>query len=124
MVNIKKFLVLLSLIVMSLSPQLASASNASWYGPGFHGKLTASGARYNMNALTAAHKTLPFGSKVEVTNLKNNKSVIVNINDRGPFIKGRVIDLSKKANQLISCDLCKVQVKVLSRGDTKYRLDK
>lgn len=71
--------------------------NASWYGPGFNGKKTASGEIFNMNKLTAAHKTLDFGTLVRVTNLNNNKSVIVKINDRGPFKKGRVIDLSKKA---------------------------
>uniref|UniRef100_UPI0025DDC994 septal ring lytic transglycosylase RlpA family protein n=1 Tax=Psychrobacter sp. TaxID=56811 RepID=UPI0025DDC994 len=94
----------------------ANAGMASWYGPGFHGKTTASGAIYNMYAMTAAHKSLPFGSKVKVTNLHNNKSVVVKINDRGPFKPGRVIDLSKKANQLISCNLCKVTVEVLRRG--------
>ena len=71
--------------------------NASWYGPGFNGKKTASGEIFNMNKLTAAHKTLGFGTMVRVTNLKNNKRVIVTINDRGPFAKGRIIDLSKKA---------------------------
>ena len=70
---------------------------ASWYGSGFNGKKTASGETFNMNKLTAAHKTLKFGTLVRVTNLNNNKSVIVRINDRGPFKKGRVIDLSKKA---------------------------
>ncbi len=109
-------------ILLALTLSTASnASKASWYGPGFHGKRTASGAIYNMHALTAAHKTLPFGSKVRVTNLRNNKSVHVTINDRGPFKPGRIIDISKKANQLIKCNLCKVDVKVLSRGDGKYR---
>ncbi|MGR5176565.1 septal ring lytic transglycosylase RlpA family protein [Vibrio parahaemolyticus] len=70
---------------------------ASWYGNKFHGKLTASGERYNMRAYTAAHKTLPFGTIVRVTNTANGKSVDVKINDRGPFVKGRVIDLSYKA---------------------------
>ena len=70
---------------------------ASWYGDKFHGKLTASGETYNMNANTAAHKTLPFGTIVRVTNTDNNKSVDVKINDRGPYVKGRVIDLSHKA---------------------------
>ena len=67
---------------------------ASWYGPGFHGRRTANGEVFNQYDLTAAHKTLPFNTKVLVTNTKNNKSVIVRINDRGPFIEGRVIDLS------------------------------
>ena len=89
------------------------AANASWYGPGFHGRTTANGEKFNMYALTAAHKTLPFDSKVKVTNLKNNKSVVVRINDRGPFIKSRVIDLSKAANKALDCNLCKVKLKVI-----------
>lgn len=74
---------------------------ASWYGPGFHGRRTANGERFNQNALTAAHKTLPFGTRVKVTNLRNGKSVVVRINDRGPFIGGRVIDLSAGAARAI-----------------------
>src|SRR5919205_3374465 len=70
---------------------------ASWYGPGFHGKPTASGEPFNTNELTAAHKTLPFGTKVRVTNERTGKSVVVRINDRGPYAHGRVIDLSKPA---------------------------
>ena len=70
---------------------------SSWYGNKFHGKLTASGETYDMNAYTAAHKTLPFGTIVRVTNTSTNKSVDVKINDRGPFVKGRVIDLSYKS---------------------------
>ena len=70
---------------------------ASWYGPGFHGKKTASGERYNQHAFTAAHKTLPFGTRVHVTNLDNRKTTTVVINDRGPFKKGRIIDLSNAA---------------------------
>lgn len=68
---------------------------ASWYGPGFHGKLTANGELYNQMALTAAHKELPFGTYLRITNLKNGKNVVVRINDRGPFIEGRDLDLSK-----------------------------
>lgn len=75
----------------------ALSGQASWYGDKFHGKLTASGETYNKNAYTAAHKTLPFGTIVRVTNTANNKSVDVKINDRGPYVKGRVIDLSHKA---------------------------
>ncbi|MCL1915750.1 MAG: septal ring lytic transglycosylase RlpA family protein [Desulfovibrionaceae bacterium] len=67
---------------------------ASWYGKDFHGKQTANGERYDMNAMTAAHKTLPFGSMVRVTNLENNRSVVVRINDRGPFVGERIIDLT------------------------------
>lgn len=74
---------------------------ASWYGPGFHGHKTANGEIYNMHALTAAHKRLPLGTKVRVTNLDNGKSVVVRINDRGPFHGSRVIDLSRAAAKRI-----------------------
>lgn len=74
---------------------------ASYYGDEFHGRKTASGEIFNKWDYTCAHKTLPFGSKVKVTNLKNNKSVIVKINDRGPFVKGRIIDLSYAAAKKI-----------------------
>jgi rare lipoprotein A len=74
---------------------------ASWYGPGFHGQRTANGERYDMDLLTAAHPTLPFGTLVEVRNLENGKSVTVRINDRGPFEKRRVIDLSRAAARAI-----------------------
>lgn len=67
---------------------------ASWYGPGFHGKRTANGECFNTHALTAAHRTLRFGARVRVTNKTNGRSIVVRINDRGPFIGGRVIDLS------------------------------
>jgi rare lipoprotein A len=70
---------------------------ASWYGPGFHGKKTASGARFNENAMTAAHKTLPMGTRLRVTEQRTGHSIKVTINDRGPFIRGRIIDLSKTA---------------------------
>ena len=68
---------------------------ASWYGPDFHGKLTANGERYDMHGMTAAHKLLPFGTQVRVTNLSNNRSITVRINDRGPFVGDRVIDLTR-----------------------------
>lgn len=74
---------------------------ASWYGPGFHGKTTSSGERFNQYAMTAAHKILPLGTKVRVTSLDNGKSVIVRINDRGPFVDDRVIDLSRAAGTRI-----------------------
>jgi rare lipoprotein A len=74
---------------------------ASWYGPGFHGKATASGAIYNQNDLTAAHQTLPLGSRVMVTNLDNGRATELLINDRGPFAKGRIIDLSYAAAEAL-----------------------
>lgn len=74
---------------------------ASWYGPKFHGRLTANGERFNQYALTAAHKTLPLGSYVKVTNLENGRALVLLINDRGPFVRGRIIDLSKRAAELL-----------------------
>jgi rare lipoprotein A len=84
------------------SPQPSSSKHAlrgqaSWYGPGFHGKKTASGDIYDQMKLTAAHKTLPLGSRARVTNVKNGNSVEVEINDRGPFVEGRILDLSQAA---------------------------
>lgn len=74
---------------------------ASWYGPNFHSKKTSNGEIYNMYADTAAHKTLPMNTMVRVDNKENGKSVIVRINDRGPFVSGRIIDLSNKAAHAI-----------------------
>ena len=70
---------------------------ASYYGARHHGNKTASGERFDQHALTAAHRSLPFGSRVQVTNLRNDKTVVVRINDRGPYAKKRIIDLSQKA---------------------------
>ena len=77
--------------------QFSQTGKASWYGPGFHGKKTSSGERFDMNTLSAAHRTLPIPSYARVTNLSNGKSVVVRINDRGPFHGNRVMDLSKAA---------------------------
>ena len=82
-------------------PKVISGS-ASWYGGQFHGRKTANGERFNMHDLTAAHRSLPFGTKVRVTNQKNGKSVVVRINDRGPFVGKRVIDLSRGAAQAVN----------------------
>jgi len=95
---------------------------ASWYGPDFHGKLTSNKEIYNMHALTAAHKTLPFGAYVRVTNLNNGKSVVVRINDRGPFVKGRIIDLSYSAAKKLGMDItgvAPVKIKVLKKYSPK-----
>lgn len=91
---------------------------ASWYGPGFHGRRTANGERFNQNAMTAAHRTLPFGTRIRVTNLRNNRQVIVRVNDRGPFVGGRVLDLSAGAARAIglkSAGVGPVRIEVLSR---------
>lgn len=89
---------------------------ASWYGDRFQGRRTASGEAFNQYALTAAHRSLPFGTRLRVTNVKNGKAVIVKVNDRGPFVGNRVLDLSKEAaariNMLMS-GIAKVQVEVL-----------
>lgn len=74
---------------------------ASWYGPGFHGAYTANGESYDMDQIGAAHKTLPLPSFVEVTNLENGRVLTVRLNDRGPFVEGRIIDLSRRAAQLL-----------------------
>lgn len=97
----------------------ALAGKASWYGRDYHGRLTASGEKYNMRKLTAAHKTLPFGTIVRVTNTTNNKSVDVKINDRGPFVPGRVIDLSPKAfNEIASTNQGVVPVRIAILDDS------
>lgn len=80
------------------------SGKASYYSDKFNGKKTASGEKFRNSKLTAAHKTLPFGTKVKVTNVKNGKTVKVKINDRGPFIAGRIIDISKKAARKIDMD--------------------
>ena len=78
--------------------------HASWYGPGFHGKKTANGERYNQRGMTAAHKILPMGTWVRVTNQSNNKSVVVRVNDRGPYKKNRIIDLTQTAAKRLDFD--------------------
>lgn len=96
---------------------------ASFYGEYFHGKTTANGEIYDMNALTAAHKTLPLGTIAKVTNLENNKSVVVRINDRGPYIEGREIDLSKGSFSKIGNieqGLLNVAIEIIELGNNKY----
>lgn len=91
-------------------------ARASWYGPGFHGRQTANGEVFNENELTAAHKDLAFGTKIKVTNLANGKSIIVKVNDRGPYIEGRQLDLSKGAAQkldMIETGVADVKMEIL-----------
>lgn len=87
---------------------------ASYYAKNFHGKKTANGEIYNRNKLTAAHRWFPFNSMIKVTNLKNNRSVIVRINDRGPFVKNRIIDLSEAAAKKLD---------MIHKGVAKVRID-
>ena len=93
---------------------------ASWYGPGFYGRTTANGERFSKGTLTAAHRTLPFGTKVRVTNLSNGRSVVVRINDRGPFKYHRVIDLAHGAAsqlQMMQAGEVPVKLEILAKGD-------
>lgn len=95
---------------------------ASWYGKDFHGKLTASGEVYNMYAMTAAHKRLPLGTIVKVRNLDNGREIQVTINDRGPYVRGRIIDLSYTAAKrigIVETGTARVRIKTLGR-DKKY----
>ncbi len=93
---------------------------ASWYGSKFHGKLTANGETYNMNDLTAAHRSLPFNTIVNVVNLDNGKSVQVRINDRGPYVDNRIIDLSREAARKIDMEnagIARVRLELIKEGD-------
>jgi len=93
----KRAIAVLSLVALSATSSIAFTGEASWYGPGFHGKKMANGKPFNQNAITFAHKTLPLGSYLRVTNLKNGKTICGPVTDRGPYAKGRVIDASKAA---------------------------
>jgi len=122
-------LVLLSLIVGGLSawavldryvPTGRHVGVASWYGPGFYGRQTASGAVYTGADLTAAHRSLPFGTRVRVTNLENGRRVVVVVDDRGPYARGRVIDLSPAAAHrlgMLRDGLARVRVEVVGRAE-------
>jgi len=102
-------------------PSYDKVGDASWYGPGFHGKYTASGEVFNQNDMTAAHPTLPMPSLVRVTNLANGKSVMVRINDRGPFKSNRIIDLSKQAATALNLlSVGKVRVQYLPEETNDY----
>ena len=95
--------------------KLTKKGIASWYGPGFYGRLTANGERYNDRDLTAAHKTFPFGTKIKVTNLNNGRSVVVRINDRGPYVRGREIDLSSQAARVLDISgIAQVKLEVIN----------
>ena len=95
------FLALVATPAFAGAAKVQGEGVASFYGREHHGGPTASGERFNMHAMTAAHRTAPLGSRLKVTNLKNGKSVVVRINDRGPFIKGRIIDLSRGAADVL-----------------------
>jgi rare lipoprotein A len=93
---------------------------ASWYGPGFHGRKTASGERFNQRDLTCAHRTLPFGTRLKVTNLNNGDALIVTVNDRGPFIRNRIIDLSREAARrldILPTGIARVRLEAVSASE-------
>ena len=95
---------------------------ASWYGPTFHGKTTANGERYNMLGMTAAHQQLPFNTMVKVTNLANGVTAVVRINDRGPFLKGRILDLSYAAARALKANgpgTIRIRLEVVKVGPAK-----
>ena len=95
---------------------------SSYYADAFHGKLTSNGETFNMNDVTAAHRTFPFGTKIKVTNLDNQRIVVVRVNDRGPYVDGRIIDLSLGAAKvigLIQSGTARVRLEVLQGGDGK-----
>lgn len=102
---------------------LTEEGMASYYSTGFNGKRTASGELFNKNAFTAAHNTFPFGTLLRVTNLTNDESVDVTVNDRGPFAKGRIIDLSEAAARaigMIQTGTAEVRIEVLKWGSNEY----
>ncbi|MDD4556976.1 MAG: septal ring lytic transglycosylase RlpA family protein [Alphaproteobacteria bacterium] len=97
---------------------------ASWYGRDFHAKSTANGEKYNMNSLTAAHRTLPLPSIVKVTNLENGRSVILRVNDRGPYAKNRIIDISKKGAEILGYQnqgTARVRVEIMAKESQKLK---
>ncbi|VEJ45345.1 septal ring lytic transglycosylase RlpA family protein [Bartonella vinsonii] len=104
-------------------PAYERIGEASWYGSDFHGRLTANGEIYDMNLLTAAHPTMPLPSYARVTNLKNGSSIIVRVNDRGPFMKERIIDLSKRAAEILgyaNAGVANVKVEYISEAPVGY----
>ena len=130
---LKKIVIFLTLLVTLLFTtnvmaktkvnQHSTRGEASYYAGFHHGKKTASGERFNMHSLTAAHRTLPLGSKIKVTNLNNGKEVVVRVNDRGPYAKGRVLDVSlgaAKKLDMIKTGTAKVSIQILHVGSNKY----
>lgn len=114
---------LVSLLWLVTYSQLGLAKNttevvsgiASYYAEQHHGKKTANGEKFNMYELTAAHRTLPFGSKIKVTNLTNGKTVVLRVNDRGPYVKGRILDVSKGAA---------IELGMIQHGTAAIRIEK
>ena len=120
--KLRKIYLSLYILILTVSALYASSFEmgyASWYGGKFHGRRTASGEIFDTNRLTAAHKTLPFGTIVRVTNIANGKFTFVRINDRGPFVPGRIIDLSKAAAEeigMLGTGIALVRLDIVARG--------
>ncbi|MBN1859313.1 septal ring lytic transglycosylase RlpA family protein [Candidatus Bipolaricaulota bacterium] len=111
-------------LLMAFSGPYYEIGVASWYGPGFDGNFTANGEVYDMYGISAAHKTLPFGTVVEVVELDTGNRVVVRINDRGPFVEGRIIDLSRGAAEelgIINKGITEVGLRILSWPDEVVR---
>lgn len=120
--SIKLCLAIVAILLGTASYAQVQTGKASFYADKFEGTVTASGEKYRHNRLTAAHKTLPFGTKVRVTNLANNKTVEVVINDRGPYVEGRIIDLSRAAAEQLGFEnygLAEVKLEITDPGDGK-----
>jgi len=119
-VKVSFYILIFSILISVSAPVFGFQEGyASWYGGKFHGRLTASGERFDTNMLTAAHKTLPFGTIVKVTNIANGRFTFVRINDRGPFVAGRIIDLSRAAAQeigMLSMGVARVRIDIVSMG--------
>lgn len=123
-IEVRRSAVIAALLVVLCTPGCRLSGHtqkgeACWYGPGYHGRPTASGAIYDEEKMTAAHKKWPFGTVVRVKNLKNGRTVTVTINDRGPFKRGRIIDLSKRAARelgMLSDGVVPVRIEVIKWG--------
>lgn len=117
--NLVPIVALCLVLTAPLSASEAETGEASWYGPGFHGRRTANGEIFDKEAKTAAHRTLPFGTLVRVRNLDNGREVVVRINDRGPFARGRILDLSEAAARvlgMVESGTARVRLDILSPG--------
>jgi rare lipoprotein A len=119
-----RYIVVLLLFIVSFSYAQVQTGKASFYADKFEGSPTASGEKFRQSKLTAAHKTLPFGTKVRVTNLANNQTVEVEVNDRGPYVEDRIIDLSRSAAEklgFINKGVAEVKIEVIDAGDGRSK---
>ncbi|MCO5247366.1 MAG: septal ring lytic transglycosylase RlpA family protein [Chitinophagales bacterium] len=123
---LKALIILFVISTFAVSAKDNFEGMASYYADMFVGKTTANGDKYSHNKMTCAHRSLPFGTLLKVTNLNNNKSVVVTVNDRGPYAKGRVVDLSKSAAEsinMVKSGVAKVLVEVLDSDGNSYSID-